>query len=134
VPENLVSGFRFQVSLDVQVSSAEQLGMPVIRGGAETRARSEAFQHYIENRRSSWIPVFTGMTKKTWTSSFRYLQFVFSISWHLTPDTRYLISATEQNSEDFSGQFCDNFHHPTPKLIKKVYWGFPSSKIQPILY
>jgi len=48
-----VSGFRFQVSLDVQVSSAEQLGMPVIRGGAETRARSEAFQHYIENRRSS---------------------------------------------------------------------------------
>ncbi len=40
----------------------------------------------------------------------------------LTPDTRHLISkdsATEQNSEDFSGQSCDNFHHPRCGLYSK---------------
>jgi len=64
-----VSGFRFQVSGFTRYASffrrtdwdARHFGP----SGAETRARSEAFQGYPENRRSSWINVFTGMTKKT---------------------------------------------------------------------
>jgi GxxExxY protein len=47
------------LKLDFQVFFAEQLDMPVIPGAAERRPGIQ------EDRSSPWIPVFTGMTKKT---------------------------------------------------------------------
>ena len=43
-------------------------------------------------------------------------------TWNLKPETWHLISmdsATEQNCENFSGQFCVNFHHPRFELSKQ---------------